>query len=384
MKRTTKRTLKSLAILGLIVALLMSSVTALAAGGSISKKQAKSIALKQAGVKSSAVKKWVKVKLDNWDDDGDQEWDVEFKTKKYLFEVEINAVTGAVEDFDKEEIKTKISKDKAKAAALEKAGIKSSAVKKWIKVKLDGDEWDVEFKTESAKYEVEVDAYSAAILSYETEEIVRQAISEDKAKAAALKKAGVKSSAVKQWLKVQLEGDEWDVEFQTAKYRFEVEVNAYTGKVKDFEKKALPKEPIAEDKAKAAALKKAGVKEADVEKWLKVQLDEDEWDIEFQTAKYKFEVEINAFNGKVKDFEKKKLSSGTAAISLDDAKAIALDHARGRAELGGKVKYTKAKLDRDDGRLVYEIEFRCDGIEFEYEIDANSGDILDWDMDRDD
>jgi len=68
-----------------------------------------------------------------------------------------------------------------------------------------------------------------------------------------------------------------------------------------------------------------------------------------------------------------------AAVSLDEAKAIATAHAGVKAPA-----FTKAHEERDDGRRVYEIEFRADGYEYEYEIDADDGSIHEWDKERDD
>lgn len=46
------------------------------------------------------------------------------------------------------------------------------------------------------------------------------------------------------------------------------------------------------------------------------------------------------------------------------------------------VSFTKAKLERDDGRTVYEIEFYQGYVEYDYTIDAATGAILEYDMDR--
>ena len=48
------------------------------------------------------------------------------------------------------------------------------------------------------------------------------------------------------------------------------------------------------------------------------------------------------------------------------------------------VRFKKAHADRDDGRNVYEIEFTVNGMEYEFDIDAASGTILDFDADIDD
>ena len=68
----------------------------------------------------------------------------------------------------------------------------------------------------------------------------------------------------------------------------------------------------------------------------------------------------------------------TAAITLDEAKNIALT----RAGLAlADVTFTKAKLDRDDGIVKYELDFRTADTEYETEIDAASGNIIEWELD---
>lgn len=66
-------------------------------------------------------------------------------------------------------------------------------------------------------------------------------------------------------------------------------------------------------------------------------------------------------------------------ISEEEAKSIALEHAGLSAD---DVFFTKSKLDYDDGRYEYEIEFN-QGYEKEYDytIDAQSGRIVDFDYD---
>jgi uncharacterized membrane protein YkoI len=44
----------------------------------------------------------------------------------------------------------------------------------------------------------------------------------------------------------------------------------------------------------------------------------------------------------------------------------------------------RVKLDRDDGKMLYEVDFNSGLMEYEYEIDATSGAILESDMDYDD
>jgi len=63
-------------------------------------------------------------------------------------------------------------------------------------------------------------------------------------------------------------------------------------------------------------------------------------------------------------------------ISEDEAKAKALSHAQFKED---DVKFVKSQLEQDDGRAVYEIEFFNNGEEYDYEIDAKTGDILSYD-----
>lgn len=72
-------------------------------------------------------------------------------------------------------------------------------------------------------------------------------------------------------------------------------------------------------------------------------------------------------------------SNDTSYISVEDAKTKAL------ADAGlTNATYIKAELDRDDGKTFYEIEFKSGGYEYDYEIDALTGAVLDKDIDRDD
>ena len=66
-------------------------------------------------------------------------------------------------------------------------------------------------------------------------------------------------------------------------------------------------------------------------------------------------------------------SEATKDIGYAKAKSIALDHAG--------VRETQAydmdiELDDEDGRLIYEVEFKSGNMEYDYEIDAATGAIL--------
>ncbi len=60
-------------------------------------------------------------------------------------------------------------------------------------------------------------------------------------------------------------------------------------------------------------------------------------------------------------------------ITLARAKEIALAHANVNA---ANAVFDDKDFDLDDGRAVYELEFKANGVEYEYDIDARTGNIL--------
>jgi uncharacterized membrane protein YkoI len=150
------------------------------------------------------------------------------------------------------------------------------------------------------------------------------------------------------------------------------------------------------DEAKAAALRDAGLSDSDVT-FKKTELDHSHgtqvYDIEFYTSDTKYDYEIDASNGTVleKNIEQFQIqanpttdsainSSGNDYIGVDRAKEIALNHAQLNES---DVQFAKAKLENDDGGAEYEIEFYSGRTEYDYTIDAVSGNIIEYDVDYD-
>lgn len=66
-----------------------------------------------------------------------------------------------------------------------------------------------------------------------------------------------------------------------------------------------------------------------------------------------------------------------SALTAEEAKSIALSHAGFAAD---QVRHLHAQFDHD--RIDhYDVEFHRDGWEYDYEIDAATGEILSWDRD---
>lgn len=75
-------------------------------------------------------------------------------------------------------------------------------------------------------------------------------------------------------------------------------------------------------------------------------------------------------------------STGTASqdgyIGVEAAKQAALTHA-GVTE--DQLSYLEADYDYEDGRMVYEVEFAVNGLEYEYDIDASTGSVIKYEQD---
>lgn len=68
-------------------------------------------------------------------------------------------------------------------------------------------------------------------------------------------------------------------------------------------------------------------------------------------------------------------------ISEARAKEIAAERAKVPAD---KARFTKLKLEYENVRYEYEVEFVYRGYEYEVELDADTGAILDYDVEYDD
>lgn len=79
-----------------------------------------------------------------------------------------------------------------------------------------------------------------------------------------------------------------------------------------------------------------------------------------------------------KNKEKPKTVDETNFIGEEAAKKIALDKA-GLSE--NEVTFLKIKFERDDGIYKYDVEFRKGITEYNAEIRADDGKILEWDVD---
>ncbi|NLJ40580.1 MAG: hypothetical protein GX352_03065 [Clostridiales bacterium] len=75
----------------------------------------------------------------------------------------------------------------------------------------------------------------------------------------------------------------------------------------------------------------------------------------------------------LRGIEKRGQANSTAYIGEEAAKNIALTHAGIEED---SAVFTEVKLDYEKGKMVYEIEFYSGNIEYEYEVDAVTGNII--------
>ena len=286
-----------------------------------------------------------------------------------------------------------------------------------------------------------------------------QYIDEAKAKSIALAHAGLSESQVT-FIKTHLERDDgrivYDVEFYSDNVEYDYEIDAVSGSILEFDRdiehysipnhsshhSALPQptpqptpkpapqptpkptpqptpsgaeQHIGETEAKSIALAHAGISESQVT-FIKTHLERDDgrivYDVEFYSDNVEYDYEIDAVSGAILEFDRDiehysipnhsnhhsalpqtapqstpkptpQPTPGGAEqyIGETEAKSIALA-AAGLSET--QVSRMRVKLDREDGLMVYEVEFNHGRTEFEYEIDATTGKIVKADIDYDD
>ena len=153
---------------------------------------------------------------------------------------------------------------------------------------------------------------------------------------------------------------------------------------------------ISSDEAKQIALQHANLSDNQVT-FIKVSQDYDDginkYEIEFYYNNTEYDYEINAYSGEILKFDydaeyynpsntisysNSQSSSTQNLISSDEAKNIALQHAN---LTDNQVTFIKVSQDYDDGINKYEIEFYYNNTEYDYEINAYSGEILKFDYD---
>lgn len=204
---------------------------------------------------------------------------------------------------------------------------------------------------------------------------------------------------------------------QKDKTYYEVDVNKTTQKVISFESESQYNMGSTQVTLEEEAIKNIVLKEIPQAQFTKIELDFDnglqEYEVSFYTTDALGKYKINPQNGMILEREIKFVdiiipqnsttqtsglmpviqtptvqtpvvqtpaaqppAQASTIISVEQAKQIA-------AAKAPNATIYKIKLDNDDGRLIYEGEMKEGYIEYEFEIDAQTGAILDWDVDID-
>ena len=176
-------------------------------------------------------------------------------------------------------------------------------------------------------------------------------------------------------------------------------------KIQDISAKgdASSKGYIGKEKAESIAKDYLGEDISDIGK-ISVEMDYENgrmiYEVEFYTSDGEHEFEIDAVTGEIIDYDydrynhgnnkegrapvipknEDKMTGSQKFIGIDTAKNIALGHAK-LAETD--IRGLEVELDREDGIIIYEVEFKYKGLEYEYEINATTGEIMDWEIEKD-
>ena len=426
MTKTLTRTITA----ALLIAAL--AVPAAAATADIGVEKAKEAALSHAGVAESDT---VFLIAEADYDDGRKEYEVEFYAGSTEYDYTIDAASGRVLKFDTElewysadddagyGWQNVIGKQKAQEIALADAGVAAGDALHLI-VKPDWDDgvriYEVEFYTASQEYDYEIHAETGDILSRDREAEWNGTaasgssntgstgsttdIGEAKARSVALSHAGISESSTS-YIHAKKDWDDgrwvYDVEFWADGKEYDYEILASDGTILSYDYDAeyqwsgstgtgstSSTADIGEAKAKSVALSHAGISESSTS-YIYAKKDWDDgrsvYDVEFWADGKEYDYEILASDGTILsyDYDAEYQWSGSSStsgdtISTEKVKSIVTD----RAGVSGT--FRELKLERDDGRTVYEGEMRSGRTDYEFTIDAYTGAVLEWDTDWDD
>ncbi len=308
------------------------------------------------------------------------------------------------------EVSTKayIGAEKALEIALTHAGVQKGAVKD-IEVELDFKRgimvYEVEFKTGGMEYEHLINAITGEIIEDKQKldddddiTVPENAINAQKARGIALEHAGVAAENVTDF-EIDLDRKNgvalYEVEFRAGDTEYDYVINAQTGEVISFKKKqekntSAPEQQAEITPAKAGeiAFEHAKVSRGEaVDYRSKLENEDGVWvyEIEFRVGKTEYEYEIDAETGRIISAEKetKNEAAGGGEVKLTGSQAVA--EALERAGLSAsQVKELECELDYEDGKPIYEIEFKYGNTEYEYEISAYDGSVVSSKTEKDD
>lgn len=188
----------------------------------------------------------------------------------------------------------------------------------------------------------------------------------------------------------------YEIEFYDDQYEYDVEIDLVNGTILKLEKDIrkgvsvddLPSEnTISVEEAKTVVLDYLQLTE-DAVNFTKSKLDLENgtlvYELEFSTDTVEYEANVNAHTKQIVKLDQTQrvnggnANSSTDYIGIEKAKEIALTHAN-----VSDVIWQRVEFDVENNIPVYEVEFFVDRLEYDYEINAISGDVIRYEVDRD-
>lgn len=346
---------------------------------------AKRIAFKRASVAESEVSGCI-VKLEH--DHGRMVYDVGFKARGYEYDVDVDAVSGEIIEFDMDPIgyqpnpsnapsatptpqPSYIGEEAAKRIAFERAQVAAESVFA-LSIRLEHDHgravYDVEFRANGFEYDIDVDAVNGNVLEFDMDPIATPApnptaaprpsgapsvtpvpaptptsapgyIGEEAAKSIAFSRAGISASEATQ-VHVELKRENgrmvYDVDFKARGYEYDVDIDAITGAVLEFDMDADDDAPRPTNAPRPTS------------------------------APSNPTPQPTGAPSYIGEEAAKRIAFNRAGISASEARSV------------------KVELERDNGRMIYDVEFKARNNEYDVKVDAYSGSVIAYECESDD
>lgn len=187
---------------------------------------------------------------------------------------------------------------------------------------------------------------------------------------------------------------EYEIEFFDNNYEYKININYNSKKITKFQKDIKENNnsnisnniPLTEEEAKQIALSKINKKQDEIT-FTKVQIDRENgktvYDIYIQDNMKEYEMSIDVETKEIIAYKENNKNSNPIEnkkyIGIEKAKEIVLNHAK---LTNNQANFNKIELDVDYNIATYEIEFYYNYYEYDYEINALTGEIIKYEKER--
>lgn len=290
---------------------------------------------------------------------------------------------------------------------------------KIVKFELDDDKYEVETTANGKKYEMDINLYTGQISEFKIDGMdendrsgitrssattnpvmtSKDRISAEEAQRIALAKVDGKI------VECELDDDQYEIEIRANGKKYDMKINAFTGKIVENEvedlkdrdeaskltKPATTTKPASTLRSRITSQEARRIALARVNgRIVEFGLDDDKFEVTIYANSKEYDMEISAYTGKILELKEtdreddhdrgstqpaqvnpvtKPAATSPSRISMEQARGIAL------ARINGTI--TEADLDDD----AYEFEIQANGNEYEISVHAYTGKILDVEVD---